>query len=449
MFDINEKIIEGKWYLHFEDGTNEIAYGEIDIDEYILSVLCDINIINKIQNKVFYVTGETKNYNITLYKCYYKSINRGKENYINLKIAYNQALIEGQLLNDSEQKFDGIVFKLSCFDSMMVIDDEELTEEISRYGNLSFSCAVDSDGKREIKCTVDFNKPISIQESLDILYELRCFFVFLYCNRVNIIYNHLKIKNNSSSTNIITLLHRTSSDKKIPNYEYEILPRIGENLLKKWSDIFLRFEEQIRVVFEILTYDDFDSARGLVTCIHAIEGFFRIIVKENKNLQSTNFEKKYFKSICNDILRYIDSLEINDDIKLNIKNSISHTNEVNLKDKITQLLESYLDEQLSSHFIILPRSEKVTALNEYISTIVNIRNYYAHLDQSNVKKGIMNIINDYMEIYNYKVSVFAFLYILIAKEYFKDDRYLAHRLSRNPHFPFSQSFYENRLKPNL
>ena len=178
-----------------------------------------------------------------------------------------------------------------------------------------------------------------------------------------------------------------------------------------------------------------------------MEGFFRIISKETKELKNKRVEKNVFKALCKDIFDHIKSMKIDADIEKNIKDSVSYANEVSLRDRICQLLTLYLNEQLWSHFVIHPKDNDSEVLSEYIGIIVGIRNYYAHLDPSNVKQKIKEIIDDYLELYNYKVSVFSFLYTLIAKEYFKNDAQVAYRLSMHSEFPFSQPFYDDRVKP--
>ena len=115
-------------------------------------------------------------------------------------------------------------------------------------------------------------------------------------------------------------------------------------------------------------------------------------------------------------------------------------------DKLRQLLCRFLNENLYSYFVITPKGEENIDIDKYLYIIVNIRNYYAHLDSSNMKKGIACVINDIEELYNYKVSLFSFLYVLIAKEYFCDDDEVEYRILNNISFPFTLQFYENRIK---
>ena len=144
MSNVEISTFEGLWSLHFEDGTKKTVPGTLDITTYTLSTYCDFydqeNTVHEIDSAVkFYVTGKTAtNHIITLYGCFYITVTMSSTFLEVSKIRYNQALIGEELLNDSVQKFDGIIFEMSCFESMM-IPEEGLIEEIPRYGALNFS----------------------------------------------------------------------------------------------------------------------------------------------------------------------------------------------------------------------------------------------------------------------------------------------------------------------
>lgn len=450
MHDTEMNIFEGIWTIHFEDKKKLTVSGSLNILNYTLSTYCILNNENTIdstrENKKFYVTGNTvTTHSVTLYGCFFITVKNS--NFLNItEIRYNQALFGQELLSESIQKFNGIEFELSCFDSMS-ISENGITEKVKKYGFIQFLYYTDSNNKKRIKCSIDFDLELSLQESIDILHEIRCFFVFLYCKYVNIKYNYLKIKDHYNNTDIF-LIHKTYSNKNTPNYNnYEILSRVGKNLFDRWAVFFDHYYEQIRPIFEIVTHDDIESDRSLVICIHAIEGFFRKISKQNVNLIDKRTDNDKFKKVKNEILNYIKSLKIDDEIYKNIKNSISYANEISLRDRINQLLTSYLGEKLRSYFIIHPIDNCTDIVYEYVSIIVGIRNYYAHLDPSNINSRITPIIENYLELYNYKVSLFSFLYTLLAKNYFNDDDHLLQRLSNNIQFPFSQQFYDERIKP--
>jgi hypothetical protein len=107
----------------------------------------------------------------------------------------------------------------------------------------------------------------------------------------------------------------------------------------------------------------------------------------------------------------------------------------------------YLDDALCSYFLVIPKGKNDTSNSEYAGTISAIRNYFAHLDPSGAKKKVTDITDDYIELYNYKVSIFAFLYILLAKEFFKDNKHVLYRLTNNISFPYTEEFYAKRVKP--
>lgn len=452
MKDTEMGSFEGIWTLHFEDGGKIIVSGSLDISNYTLSTYCDYcddknTIHDTREGEIFYITGKAvHNHNITLYGCFFITVAVSSTFIEITKIKYNQAILGQELLSESNQKFSGIEFELSCFESMM-INDEGITENVSRYGFIQLLYYRDVNNNKKIKCSIDFNSELSLQESIDILHEIRCFFIFLHCKYISIKYNYLKIKNNSNHTPHVLLVHETYSDKKTPKYHYEILARVGSNLFNRWSTFFNIYREQIRPIFEIVTHIDVGSDRSLVTCAHAIEGFFRIISKNNSMLKDKRIDKATFNKVKNEIFEYIKLLKIDNEIRKNIKDSVSYANEISLRDRMNQLLTSYLDETLRSYFIIQPIDDSADTLLEYVGIVVGIRNYYAHLDPSSVKSQIKPILENYLELYNYKVSLFSFLYTLLAKDYFKDDAQVAQRLSVNVQFPFSQPFYDERIKP--
>lgn len=451
MADIDYENIVGIWTIHFEDGTTEDLSGNLDTNSYSLLVHGKIKehpwILNAIEDNIkFYITGSTVyNINMTLYGCFFVKSSRTPDGIVHVKINFNEAMMGSVLLkNKTEQTFIGIEFELSCFESLM-IQEEGVIEDVDRYGEVRLYNEY-VNGTKKIKCLVRFKDEISIQYSIDIMQEIRYFFVFLYCNRVNIYNSVLSVRQENGNTINFILISRTYSDKPIPQYHYEVFPRIGKNLIYRWSKIYPVYKEQIKPIFEILTHDDTGSERALVTCAHALEGFFRIISKRENIFKKYKIDKNLFESEIKKINNILHSDEIEENVCILIKEVLKYANEVTLKDKLRQLLCRFLNENLYSYFVITPKGEENIDIDKYLYIIVNIRNYYAHLDSSNMKKGIACVINDIEELYNYKVSLFSFLYVLIAKEYFCDDDEVEYRILNNISFPFTLQFYENRIK---
>ena len=450
MDDIDYKDIIGIWTIHFEDGTTKNLSGNLDANSYSLMVYGEIDascILFAIEKNInFYVTGRTvHNTNMTLYGCFFVKSSMTSGGLVYGKISFNEAIMGSVLLeNKTKQKFIGIEFELSCFESLM-IPEEGIVEHVDRYGEVSLYNEY-INGTKNIKCLVRFKNEISIQDSIDIMQEIRFFFVFLYCNRVNIYNSVLSVRQDNGKIINLVLISRTYSDKPITQYHHEIFTRIGKNLISRWSSIYPVYKEQIKPIFEILTHDDTGSERALVTCAHALEGFFRIISRKENSFKKYKIDNNLFESHIKEIKNILCSGKIEEKVCTSIKAALKYANEVTLKDKLRQLLCSFLNENLYSYFVIAPKGEEDIDIDKYLYVIVNIRNYYAHLDSSNMKNDIACVINDIEEIYNYKVSLFSFLYVLIAKEYFFNDSQVEYRILNNISFPFTSQFYENRIK---
>ena len=188
MDDIDYKDIIGIWTIHFEDGTTKNLSGNLDANSYSLMVYGEIDascILFAIEKNInFYVTGRTvHNTNMTLYGCFFVKSSMTSGGLVYGKISFNEAIMGSVLLeNKTKQKFIGIEFELSCFESLM-IPEEGIVEHVDRYGEVSLYNEY-INGTKNIKCLVRFKNEISIQDSIDIMQEIRFFFIFLYCNKI-------------------------------------------------------------------------------------------------------------------------------------------------------------------------------------------------------------------------------------------------------------------------
>ena len=97
------------------------------------------------------------------------------------------------------------------------------------------------------------------------------------------------------------------------------------------------------------------SERALVTCAHALEGFFRIISKRENIFKKYKIDKNLFESEIKKINNILHSDEIEENVCILIKEVLKYANEVTLKDKLRQLLCRFLNENLYSYFVITPK----------------------------------------------------------------------------------------------
>ena len=432
----------GTWEIKFKDGTIIQCCGNLDTENFRLNCIYESKNGNffvseeKSYYQEFYTTGILyNNFQCTLNDCYIGKRIPIEKNKFSFIIDFNSCIIGQRLEKTTEQKFTQAQIYFSGLENM-IFNPASLQEAIPQHGlRLSISPAEELTSlgmplthKKYI--VLDFDEPKTLQQINKLVYTIRCFFVIIFTSPINVEDLYVISTYGLSGQYTAPFRHLVIQNlypKEKHSFKNTSLLSSIKNPFLTWFNTFEAFEFQISTIFDNLTHS-LTSETALMSCIHAIEGFHRI--KEKDGVFSGNYmQESAYAPIFTILTDAIPKNTLSNDHKTSLTNRLKYGYQKALRSRVKELI-NYVGEKLCSLFVISPSGCKK---DFFTNKIIDLRNHYAHLDV-NEKDKVKDITEDHIKLYNYKTSIFWFLYILIMLEIFPQNAILKEMANKNLNF---------------
>lgn len=452
------ELYHGIFNIHFNDKTT-IASGAVDVDKREITIIFKRDedfaflISDNTANNQFYVTGTLLNgLPCTFYDCFKSPANYILNGLITIKLHFNICITGASLKTKQKQKFSAVSIRFSCLDNLVPYHihseyiqecDTHLCFGIDKNHYLGIQAP-----KNEKRIYLYFDEEKYLDEIDNLVFCLRCCFTIIFGKHINIdgyyLYTDCGLDGNYVDLFQTQLIQKNYSDKE-QHYNTVIFNKIENHFFTTWFNIYTKYQFQIKTIFDVLCLE-LSSETGFMACLHAIEGFHRIKETETTTLSGNYMDRTEYENINTPLYSSISNIPLSPDHRTSLKNRIKYGYQKSLRSRLKDL-QNFLGSAIVKFYKI--NSPSGNDKQYYTNTLIELRNYFAHLDPS-TDESIKNICSDFLEIYNYKISALAFLHSLILNELIIDKNILMYFL-KEIRFAYTEDFYNLRIdfKPEL
>lgn len=239
-----------------------------------------------------------------------------------------------------------------------------------------------------------YNKFREFEDILKDIEILKNFFTLAIYSKINLIEITILIKDENNSQQEINIFskHNISNNNVDYNWfdmiiQYHEIERNFGEILQNWFEKYSTFKPFFDIYFLNITSKLYAEAL-LITYIDSLEYFM-----SHNDLFDDKFMTPHdYEQIFNKFQTFIESLDIDDDHKTALKNTVEHGYSHTLRKRLKDLFKKLKDYEVLNEIISQYGKPK-----EFINIVVNTRNYYTHYGNKNqwVASGDKLLILDF------------------------------------------------------